>query len=120
MCVLDDQSGPSIYDREITDVFAVQDEITQQIVGMLIVGLEEDTFHRAKRKQPHSLIADEHWLRGKRVLWTTGQNNLSVRRNFEDAAKAGPNFLSRILRPCLNLSNGGTRFPECVRGDRGF
>jgi TolB-like protein len=44
--LIDAQSGSHIwadrYDREIIDMFAVQDEITQKIVGMLTVGLEDD------------------------------------------------------------------------------
>ncbi len=94
--LIDAQTGSHIwaerYDREITDMFAVQDEITQKIVGMLAVGLEEDALERAKRKQPENLIAYEHWLRGKRLLWTVGQNNLEARRHFENAAKADPDF----------------------------
>jgi adenylate cyclase len=80
------------YDREITDMFAVQDEITQKIVGMLAVGLEDDALERAKRKHPENLVAYEHWLRGKRLLWTVGQNNLEARRHFENAAKTDPSF----------------------------
>ncbi len=94
--LVDAQTGSHIwaerYDREITDMFAVQDEITQKIVGMLAVGLEEDTLERAKRKQPENLIAYDHWLRGKRLLWTVGQNNLEARRHFEKAAAADPDF----------------------------
>ena len=31
-------------------------------------------------------------MRGKRLLWTVGQNNLEARRHFENAAKADPDF----------------------------
>jgi adenylate cyclase len=94
--LVDAQSGSHIwadrYDREITDMFEVQDEITQKIVGMLAVGLEEDALERAKRKPPENLIAYDHWLRGKRLLWTVGQNNLEARRHFEKAAAVDPEF----------------------------
>lgn len=80
------------YDREIIDMFAVQDEITQKIVGMLAVGLAEDALERAKRKPPENLVAYEHWLRGRRLLWTVGNNNLEARRNFSKAAEADRNF----------------------------
>lgn len=94
--LVDARSGSHIwadrFDREITDMFAVQDEITQKIVGMLAVGLEDDALERAKRKQPESLIAYDHWLRGKRLLWTVGQNNLEARRHFEKAAAADTDF----------------------------
>jgi TolB-like protein len=94
--LVDASSGSHIwadrYDREITDMFAVQDEITQKIVGMLAVGLEEDALERAKRKHPESLIAYDHWLRGKRLLWTVGQNNLQARGHFAKAAAVDPDF----------------------------
>jgi adenylate cyclase len=73
-------------------MFAVQDEITQKIVGMLAVGLEEDALDRAKRKHPENLIAYDHWLRGKRILWTPGSENLESRHHFERAAAADPSF----------------------------
>ena len=38
------------FDRELTDVFAVQDEITFKIVGMLTLGLEEETLHQGTAK----------------------------------------------------------------------
>lgn len=94
--LVDAQTGSHIwaerYDREITDMFAVQDEITQKIVGMLAVGLEDDALERAKRKQPENLVAYDHWLRGKRLLWTVGQDNLEARRHFEKAAAADSDF----------------------------
>ena len=80
------------FDRELADVFAVQDEITRSIVGMLTRGLEDDALERAKRKPPESVVAYEHWLRGNRLLWTDGQNNLDARRHFESAAKIDPTY----------------------------
>jgi adenylate cyclase len=80
------------FDRELTDVFAVQDEITLKIVGMLTLGLEEDALTRAQRKPTESLAAYDYWLRGKRLLWTVGKNNLQARQNFENAARIDPKF----------------------------
>ena len=94
--LIDSQTGGHIwadrYDREIADVFSVQDEITQKIVGMLAVGLEEDTLERAKRKHPENLTAYDHWLRGKRKLSMVGSGSLDARCHFERAAAADPNF----------------------------
>ncbi|TJV30089.1 MAG: hypothetical protein E5Y16_22305 [Mesorhizobium sp.] len=94
--LIDAETGSHVwaerYDREIADMFAVQDEITQRIVGMLAVGLEDDSLERAKRKQPENLIAYDNWLRGKRLLWTVGQNNLEARQHFEKAAATDPSF----------------------------
>jgi TolB-like protein/Tfp pilus assembly protein PilF len=80
------------YDREVSDVFEVQDEITRKIVGMLTVGLEDDALERARRKHPENLAAYEHWLRGKRLLWTTGEHNIASRAHFAKAADLDPGF----------------------------
>jgi tetratricopeptide (TPR) repeat protein len=80
------------YDRELADIFNVQDEVTASIVGMLTIGLEDEVLERAKRKRPENMFAYEHWLRGKRLLWTHGQKNLQARKHFEGALAVDPNF----------------------------
>jgi adenylate cyclase len=80
------------FDGGLEDVFQVQDEITRKIVGMLTLGLENDALDRARRKPPESLAAYEHWLRGKRLLWTDGQDNRQARQHFESAARIDPGF----------------------------
>ena len=94
--LIDAESGSHIwadrFDRELADVFAVQDEITLKIVGMLTRGLEDDVLERARRKPPESISAYEHWLRGKRLYWTYDQDNLEARRHFESAARIDPSY----------------------------
>jgi tetratricopeptide (TPR) repeat protein len=80
------------YDRELADIFAVQDEVTLNIVGTLAIELEDDRLERAQRKRPESLQAYEHWLRGKRFLWTAGERNLEARRHLERAIAVDPGF----------------------------
>ncbi|HTO65095.1 MAG TPA: adenylate/guanylate cyclase domain-containing protein [Bradyrhizobium sp.] len=79
------------YDRELIDIFAVQDEVTSSIVGTLAVELEGESLERAQRKRPEDLRAYEHWLRGKRI-WSAGPNNLEARRHFERAAAVDSNY----------------------------
>jgi adenylate cyclase len=94
--LIDAESGSHIwadrFDRELADVFAVQDEITLKIVGMLTRGLEDDALERAQRKPPEKISAYEHWLRGKRLYWTYDQDNLQARRHFESAARIDPSY----------------------------
>jgi TolB-like protein len=63
------------YDRELEDIFAVQDEISQTIVSTLAGRIEDATRERAKRKSPDSLLAYDYVLRGDEDLWlyTEGQ-----------------------------------------------
>jgi hypothetical protein len=80
------------YDRELADVFAVQDEVTSNIVGTLAVELEEHSLEQARRKHPGNLLAYEHWLRGKKTSTIPGPGKLEARRHFELAIAADPSF----------------------------
>lgn len=95
--LIDAETGSHIwadrYDRELADMFLVQDEITRIFVGTLTMGLEADSLERSRRKQPESLLAYEHWLRGKRLLWVAaGQNSLEARMHFEKAGVVDASF----------------------------
>jgi adenylate cyclase len=54
------------YDRELADVFAVQDEIAQTITGELAPGIIAAEMRQARRKDPASLDA---WDRMMRAHW---------------------------------------------------
>jgi len=54
------------YDRELEDIFAVQDEITQTVVGALHPELTRSEIERARRKLPDNLDAWDLYQRG---LW---------------------------------------------------
>jgi adenylate cyclase len=80
------------YDRELVDIFAVQDEVTSSIVGTLAVELEDVSLERARHKHPENLQAYEHWLRGKRLVFLMGSYNLEARRHFQSAIAVDPSF----------------------------
>jgi adenylate cyclase len=52
------------YDRDINDVFAIQDEVTNAIVARVAGQIEATGSERARRKTPDSLSAYEYLLRG--------------------------------------------------------
>ena len=52
------------YDRTITDIFALQDEITERIVTTLVSNIERRVIEQARRKPPGSLGAYELSSRG--------------------------------------------------------
>ena len=58
------------FNREIEDVFAIQDEITDAIVTAIRPAVADAEFRRALRKPPESLGAWETYLRGQ---WHYGQ-----------------------------------------------
>ena len=53
------------YDRELTDIFEIQDEVTKAIIGALPAHLEAADIERIKRKPPQDLAAYDYVLRGK-------------------------------------------------------
>lgn len=53
------------YDRDLEDIFAIQDEVTSAIVAVLPGRLEDDARSRAERKLPASLAAWECVLEAK-------------------------------------------------------
>jgi len=52
------------YDRDLEDVFAVQDEITQTVVGAIEPELLKSELHRARVKPPENLQAQDCYSRG--------------------------------------------------------
>jgi adenylate cyclase len=53
------------YDRELTDIFEIQDELTRAIVGALPARLEAADVERIKRKPPQHMAAYDYVLRSK-------------------------------------------------------
>ena len=81
------------YDRNLTDIFAVQDEITQAVtvaIGSAIVDAERQ---RAVRKPPESLGAWEAYQRG---MWhltkVNAEDHSKAQHFFQKAAEIDPNF----------------------------
>jgi adenylate cyclase len=81
------------YDRELKDIFTLQDEITQQIVAALDVKFEQIEQERALRKDTANLNAFDYNLRG---WWYyhrfTKEDNDQARRMFEKAIEIEPKF----------------------------
>jgi adenylate cyclase len=59
--LLDTETATSLwaesYDRELNDIFAVQDDITQQIIARMLPSLRQDIVNRARRKAPADITA---------------------------------------------------------------
>jgi TolB-like protein/Tfp pilus assembly protein PilF len=74
------------YDRTLEDIFAVQDEITETIVGALGLALEETRIKRSRRKDPSSLDAYDKTLQAWAHFWRFNkEDNSEARRLAEEA-----------------------------------
>ena len=81
------------YEREIKDVFALQDDITQEVVTALQVKLTEGEQARVWRGQTSKVEAYEYYLRGLES-WRrfTKADNDKAQQLFEKAVTVDPNF----------------------------
>jgi adenylate cyclase len=85
------------YDRELTSIFAVQDEVSQKIVMTLIAHISRSELERALRKAPESLAAYDHYLRANAIMknWhsdTTGEMIAAARAFYEQSIAADANY----------------------------
>ena len=81
------------YDREIEDIFALQDDMTHTIVGVVEPELRAVERDRAIRKPPESLDAWEIYQRGLWNMWTFGdEESAEAIRLFQRAHELDPTF----------------------------
>jgi len=83
------------YDRDMADLFAMQDEIVQSIVASLAVRIDLTERERAQRKDTRDLVAYDYLLRGKEQrAQATRAANLSARELLENAIELDPGYAS--------------------------
>jgi TolB-like protein/cytochrome c-type biogenesis protein CcmH/NrfG len=81
------------YDRDIKDVFAVQDEITEAIVAAIEPHLYAAESFRAQHKPPGSLDAWDLVMRGMSHFWrVTRQDNTVAQALLEKAIEIDPRY----------------------------
>jgi adenylate cyclase len=81
------------FDRDLTDIFAVQDDVTQQIVTALALNLSDSDRQRLTTEHTDNLDAYDCFLRG-RELWlrcAKKPNSLAIEL-LQRAAELAPNF----------------------------
>jgi TolB-like protein len=81
------------YDRDLTDVFAVQDGITESIVAAIEPQLYAAESFRARRKLPDSMDAWDLVMRALSYYWrVTRQDNVVAQALLEKAIAIDPNY----------------------------
>jgi serine/threonine-protein kinase len=111
------------YDREMTDVFEIQDEISQAVVGKLKVRLASQsgsgsgigTAESAKplvKRYTENLDAYELYLKGRFELYKMTREGLDTSRTmFEEAVRLDPNYA---------LAHDGLAYSWYLEGFLGF
>ena len=81
------------FDRDLSDVFAVQDELTREIIAALKVNLTPEQKNRLGRKSPVTVEAYNFFMRGReQALLQTKVGNVEARALLERAIALSPDF----------------------------
>ncbi len=81
------------YDRDLEDIFALQDEVTQKIVSVLAVKLTEDEQNRMVRRYTDNMEAYDYYLRGLEYFSKlTKETNILARQMLQRAIDLDPQF----------------------------
>jgi TolB-like protein len=89
------------YDRLFTSIFGLQDELTQKIVGTLVVHLKQSELARSRRKAPGNLAAYDYYLRGNALLKNRagaerGRMVAEARSLLQQAVDADPSYAPAV------------------------
>ena len=104
------------FDRDLADIFSVQDEITASVSGAILPAMERSERERAARKPPHSLDAWESYYRG---MWhfanVEAAENEKARSFFGRAIELDPRFAPAAAALSLTYLNEITLFRPHLR-----
>ena len=81
------------FDRDLTDIFAVQDEVTREIVSVLALNLTKGEQQRAANEQTDNPEVYDYFLRGREQLRRdTKEGNRHAQEMLQRAVDLDPNF----------------------------
>ena len=81
------------FDGEVADIFDLQDQVTQSVVGAIAPKLELAEINRAKRKPTENLDAYDHYHRGMAAFYAyTRAENIEAVTHFTRAFELDPTY----------------------------
>jgi adenylate cyclase len=81
------------FDRDLTDIFAVQDDVTEQIVAALSLNLTQGDRQRLMAEHTDNMEAFDCFLRGRELWWTHSKEpNAQARELLSRATALDPDF----------------------------
>ncbi|HWL72780.1 MAG TPA: adenylate/guanylate cyclase domain-containing protein, partial [Burkholderiaceae bacterium] len=96
--LIDSQTNAHIWaerlDRELDDLFAMQDEVTERIVTTIAHRLEMSEQERAARKRPEAMRAYDYILRARAIISETAEANRQSRDLYEKALALEPTSIA--------------------------
>ena len=99
------------YDRDLADIFALQDEITEAVTIAVAPAIAEVEQQRAMRRPPDNL---DTWAAYQRGLWhfckMSAADNALAQKFFQQAIECGPTFSGGYKGVAMALLQGTTAF----------
>ncbi|MCL6286230.1 hypothetical protein M3P21_22335, partial [Ruegeria sp. 2012CJ41-6] len=93
------------YDRDVTDVFAVQSEVARQVAKALSVTLKANESERLYQKYTTNIDAYDVFLQARRTVDVPSRDNiLRGEKLFEQVIELDPNFAGGYAGLAFNLS----------------
>jgi adenylate cyclase len=81
------------FDADLQDVFELQDQITEQVVGIVEPSLRKSEIERSRRKRPERLDAYDLYLRALLSITMISIGNVPIAAGFlRGALKLDPNY----------------------------
>jgi adenylate cyclase len=113
----DGQLWAERYDGDLREIFAVQDQITEQIVSALAIKLTPAERQYLARADTKDLQAYEHFLKGQEQFFRYAKaSNQVAREHFEQAIALDPNFARAYAllawTHTFDFMNGWSEAPE--------
>jgi adenylate cyclase len=106
------------YDRELADLFAVQDEIAEAVTIAIAPAIADAEQKRAMRRPPGSLDA---WAAYQRGMWHLGRgnadDNVLAQSFFSQAIELDPNFAGSYAGLAETYTMAATQFHTCSLAD---
>mgnify|MGYP001418569734 CR=1 FL=1 len=88
------------YDRELKDIFEVQDEITKTVILEIRPAIEKVELQRIQSKAPENLDAWDYYQKGRAALYSEAGVN-KAEEFYELAENSDPNFVDAVAMRCL-------------------
>ena len=80
------------FDRDASDLLAVQDEVVRRIVSTLVGRVQVSDVERVRRKPSASMAAYQCVLSGNALPWDDPEGNAQAMRLFEQAIELDPGY----------------------------
>jgi len=105
------------YDRDLEDVFALQDDITREVIASLNIKLIRSDWERILTRELRGKGAWQHFLRGVSHIYAFNKvDNVQARKQFEKLYELRPDRVTGAayiaLTHWLDLARGWTESPE--------